>query len=76
MILTLGIDVAKTKLDVALRLPDGRIRSKVVANTDPALPNSRRGWPARTGPAPMSAWKPPAPLGKPSPKRWPTPATP
>ena len=34
MTLTLGIDVAKVKLDVALRLPDGRIRSKVVANTD------------------------------------------
>lgn len=29
----LGIDVAKAKLDVALRLPDGRIRSKVVDNT-------------------------------------------
>ena len=29
----LGIDVAKTKLDVALRLPDGKLRSKVVANT-------------------------------------------
>jgi hypothetical protein len=34
MTLTLEIDVAKAKLDVALRLPDGRIRSKVVANTD------------------------------------------
>jgi len=29
----LGIDVAKSKLDVALRLPDGKIRSKVVDNT-------------------------------------------
>lgn len=29
----LGIDVAKAKLDCALRLPDGRIRSKVVDNT-------------------------------------------
>src|SRR5436853_2508100 len=29
----LGIDVAKAKLDVALRLPDGRIRSKVVDNS-------------------------------------------
>lgn len=29
----LGIDVAKSKLDVALRLPDGKLRSKVVANT-------------------------------------------
>lgn len=28
----LGIDVAKAKLDVALRLPDGKIRSKVVDN--------------------------------------------
>jgi transposase len=34
MTLTLGIDVAKAKLDVALRLSDGRIRRKVVANTD------------------------------------------
>lgn len=29
----LGIDVAKAKLDVALRLPDGKFRSKVVDNT-------------------------------------------
>lgn len=29
----LGIDVAKAKLDCALRLADGRMRSKVVANT-------------------------------------------
>lgn len=28
----LGIDVAKAKLDVALRLPDGKIRSKVIDN--------------------------------------------
>jgi len=37
MELILGIDVAKAKLDLALRLPDGRIRSKVVANTDAGL---------------------------------------
>jgi transposase len=29
----LGIDVAKAKLDVALRRPDGKLRSKVVDNT-------------------------------------------
>lgn len=29
----LGIDVAKAKLDVALRLPDGKFRSKVIENT-------------------------------------------
>jgi transposase len=29
----LGIDVAKTKLDLALRLPNGKFRSKVVENT-------------------------------------------
>jgi transposase len=29
----LGIDVAKAKLDIALRRPDGKIRSKVIANT-------------------------------------------
>lgn len=34
MTLTLGIDVAKAKLDVALRLPTGQIRSTIIANTD------------------------------------------
>ena len=29
----LGIDVAKAKLDIALRLPNGKFRSKVVQNT-------------------------------------------
>ncbi|MDD2770308.1 MAG: transposase [Methylococcus sp.] len=29
----LGIDVSKTKLDVALRLPEGKFRSKVIDNT-------------------------------------------
>jgi transposase len=29
----LGIDVSKTKLDVALRLPTGKLRNKVIANT-------------------------------------------
>ena len=29
----LGIDVAKAKLDCALRLPDGKLRHKVVSNT-------------------------------------------
>jgi transposase len=29
----LGIDVAKAKLDTALRLPDGKFRSKVISNT-------------------------------------------
>lgn len=33
MKILLGIDVAKAKLDVALRLPDGKLRSKVVDNT-------------------------------------------
>ena len=37
MTLTLGIDVAKAKRDVALRLPNGQTRSKVVANTDSGL---------------------------------------
>lgn len=35
----LGIDVAKAKLDVALRLPDGKIRSKVVDNTPDGFAN-------------------------------------
>ena len=29
----IGIDVSKAKLDIALRRPDGKVRSKVVANT-------------------------------------------
>lgn len=33
MTFILGIDVAKAKLDLALRLPDGKFRSKVVDNT-------------------------------------------
>ena len=33
----LGIDVAKAKLDCALRFPDGRIRSKVVGNAAPGF---------------------------------------
>lgn len=33
----LGIDVAKAKLDVALRLPDGKIRNKVVDNSGPGF---------------------------------------
>ena len=32
-LLVLGIDVSKAKLDVALRLPDGKFRTKVFANT-------------------------------------------
>ncbi len=37
MELILGIDVAKAKLDRALRLPNGQIRSMIVANTDPGF---------------------------------------
>ncbi|MGH8621199.1 MAG: IS110 family transposase [Burkholderiales bacterium] len=33
----LGIDVAKAKLDCALRFPDGRIRRKVLDNTPPGF---------------------------------------
>lgn len=33
MTFILGIDVAKAKLDLALRLPDGKFRSKVIDNT-------------------------------------------
>ncbi len=29
----LGIDVSKAKLDIALRLPDGRCRSKVIPSS-------------------------------------------
>ncbi len=29
----LGIDVAKAKLDCALRYPDGKVRTKIVPNT-------------------------------------------
>ncbi len=33
----LGIDVSKAKLDLALRFPEGKIRSKVVANSPQGL---------------------------------------
>jgi len=33
-VFVLGIDVSKDKLDVALRLPDGKVRNKVVRNTE------------------------------------------
>lgn len=35
--LHLGIDVAKAKLDCALRLPDGKFKNKVVDNTPPGF---------------------------------------
>lgn len=43
-----GIDVAKAKLDVALRLPAGKWRNKVVANT-PAGFEELRSWLSRQG---------------------------
>lgn len=46
MTLTLGIDVAKAKLDVALRLPTGQVRSTVIANTDAGFAELR-AWLAR-----------------------------
>ena len=36
-----GIDVAKLKLDVALKLPNGKWRTKVVANTAPGCEELR-----------------------------------
>ena len=39
----LGIDVSKAKLDCALRLPEGKLRHKVVANT-PAGFQALRAW--------------------------------
>jgi transposase len=44
----LGIDVAKAKLDCALRLPKGKIRHKVVDNT-PAGFKDLRSWLAKQG---------------------------
>ncbi len=44
----LGIDVAKAKLDCALRLPEGKIRHKVVDNT-PAGFAALRSWLAKQG---------------------------
>lgn len=44
----LGIDVAKQKLDVALRSPDGRYRNKVVAN-NPAGFAALSAWLAKHG---------------------------
>src|SRR5215204_4283663 len=43
-----GIDVAKAKLDVALKLPKGKWRTKVVANT-PAGFEELRSWLAKQG---------------------------
>lgn len=43
-----GLDVAKAKLDVALKLPAGKWRTKVVANT-PAGFQELRGWLAKHG---------------------------
>ena len=44
----LGIDVAKAKLDVALQLPNGKFRSKVVSNTPDGF-NQLSGWLRRHG---------------------------
>src|SRR5574338_1284392 len=44
----LGIDVAKAKLDCALRMPDGKFRHKVVENT-PAGFAALREWLAKQG---------------------------
>jgi len=44
----LGIDVAKAKLDCAVRLPEGKIRHKVVDNT-PAGFKDLRAWLAKQG---------------------------
>jgi transposase len=50
----LGIDVAKAKLDCALRLPEGKIRHKVVENS-PAGFQALRTWLDRQGAAPIHA---------------------
>lgn len=44
----LGIDVAKAKLDVALRLPNGKWRNKVVPNTSAGF-EDLRSWLAKQG---------------------------
>jgi transposase len=44
----LGIDVAKAKLDIALRLPNGKFRSKVVPNTPDGF-NTLSEWLKRQG---------------------------
>lgn len=44
----LGIDVAKAKLDIALRLPSGKYRSKVVPNTSDGF-NTLAEWLKRHG---------------------------
>jgi len=44
----LGIDIAKAKLDCALRLPEGKLRHKVVANTAAGF-EALRAWLASQG---------------------------
>jgi len=59
----LGIDVSKSKLDCALRLPNGKLRSK-------AIPNSTEGfatllaWLASKPANPRPAWRPRAFIGR------------
>ena len=50
----LGIDIAKRKFDVALRLPDGRVRVKAFAN-DAAGHAALRGWITRYHAGPVHA---------------------
>ena len=60
----LGIDVAKAKLDCALRLADGKFKDKVVEITKKALLFCPIGYPSMTLPARMCAWRRPACTGR------------
>lgn len=50
----LGIDVAKAKLDCALRTPDGKLRHKVVANTTAGF-QALNAWLQKQGATPVHA---------------------
>jgi len=58
---TLGVDVAKNKLDVCLLLPIGSVPHEDRTNTQTALPNCAIGWVAKIpmesgSPDPGSHW--------------------
>ena len=69
----LGIDIAKRKFDVALRLPDARVRVKAFANDATGYAALRAGSRGTTRVRCTRAWRPRAPTvtgwRRPSPMR-------
>jgi hypothetical protein len=67
---TVGIDVAKEKLDVALRLACGKVKTKVVPNKAAGF-EALRAWLAKTGCTALTcAWRLPASIGRRSQRTW------